>query len=78
MIKNTNSPKRPLIFYYGIALIVLMLLNSFLFPRLLSARVQEVDYGKFLSMIDEGNIGQVQIESNEIIFSDKAEPRQSV
>ena len=75
MIRDEKkNPKKPLIYYYTIALLVLLLLNTFLFPQLLATRVEEVDYGTFLTMIDEQNIGEVQIEDNEIVFSDKGEP----
>lgn len=62
-------------FYYVIALIVILLLNLLLFPRLLEPKVTEVDYGKFLQMVDNNEISEVQIQSNEIIFSDKQAPR---
>ena len=61
-------------FYYVIALIVILLLNLLLFPRLLEPKVTEVDYGKFLQMVDNNEISEVQIQSNEIIFSDKSSP----
>mgnify|MGYP001675396270 CR=1 FL=1 len=57
-----------------IALIVILLLNLLLFPRLLEPKVTEVDYGKFLQMVDNNEISEVQIQSNEIIFSDKSSP----
>ena len=56
------------------ALIVILLLNLLLFPRLLEPKVTEVDYGKFLQMVDNNEISEVQIQSNEIIFSDKSSP----
>ena len=57
-----------------VALIVILLLNLLLFPRLLEPKVTEVDYGKFLQMVDNNEISEVQIQSNEIIFSDKSSP----
>ena len=66
--------EKPIIFYYVIALIVILLLNLLLFPRLLEPKVTEVDYGKFLQMVDNNEISEVQIQSNEIIFSDKSSP----
>ena len=69
-----QKPKKPIIFYYVIALIVILLLNLLLFPRLLEPKVTEVDYGKFLQMVDNNEISEVQIQSNEIIFSDKSSP----
>lgn len=73
-MKQVQKPKKPIIFYYVIALIVILLLNLLLFPRLLEPRVTEVDYGKFLQMVDNNEISEVQIQSNEIIFSDKSSP----
>ena len=73
-MKQVRKPKKPIIFYYVVALIVILLLNLLLFPRLLEPKVTEVDYGKFLQMVDNNEISEVQIQSNEIIFSDKSSP----
>ena len=73
-MKQVQKPKKPIIFYYVVALIVILLLNLLLFPRLLEPKVTEVDYGKFLQMVDNNEISEVQIQSNEIIFSDKLSP----
>lgn len=73
-MKQVQKPKKTIIFYYVIALIVILLLNLLLFPRLLEPKVTEVDYGKFLQMVDNNEISEVQIQSNEIIFSDKSSP----
>lgn len=73
-MKQVQKPKKPIIFYYVIALIVILLLNLLIFPRLLEPKVTEVDYGKFLQMVDNNEISEVQIQSNEIIFSDKSSP----
>ena len=73
-MKQVQKPKKPIIFYYVIALIVILLLNLLLFPRLLEPKVTEVDYGKSLQMVDNNEISEVQIQSNEIIFSDKSSP----
>lgn len=73
-MKQVQKPKKPIIFYYVIVLIVILLLNLLLFPRLLEPKVTEVDYGKFLQMVDNNEISEVQIQSNEIIFSDKSSP----
>ena len=69
-MKEVKSPKKPILYYYFIALIVLLLLNALFFPKLFSAKVTEVDYGEFLSMIDKGQVNQVEINENEIIFAD--------
>ena len=73
-MKQVQKPKKPMIFYYVIALAVILLLNLLLFPRLLEPKVTEVDYGKFLQMVDNNEVSEVQIQSNEIIFSDKSSP----
>ena len=73
-MKQVQKPKKPIIFYYVVALIVILLLNLLIFPRLLEPKVTEVDYGKFLQMVDNNEISEVQIQSNEIIFSDKSSP----
>ena len=58
-------PKKPLIFYYIIALIVVMLLNALLFPSVLSERVTQVSYDQFLSMVDAGQVSEVAWETDE-------------
>ena len=73
-MKQVQRPKKPIIFYYVVALIVILLLNLLPSPRLLEPKVTEVDYGKFLQMVDNNEISEVQIQSNEIIFSDKSSP----
>ena len=73
-MKEVKQPKKPLIAYYVLALIALLLLNIFLFPSMLSPQVTEVSYGQFLSMIDEGKVQAVEIEANEITFSDNSDP----
>lgn len=70
-MKEVKSPKKPLIYYYSIVLLVLFLFNIFISPLLLKNQVTEVDYGTFMSMIEEKNIGQVQVESSQIVFTDK-------
>lgn len=70
-MKEVKTPKKPLIFYYVIALIVLMLLNIFVTPQLLKPNITEVDYGAFISMTESSEIGYVQVQDNQIIFTDK-------
>ena len=65
--------KRPLVFYYIIALAILMILNVTFFPAVLERQVQEVSYTTFMSMTYDHNIGLVQIEGEEITFTDKAQ-----
>lgn len=77
MLQDEQNPKKGpsnAMFYYTMALIVLMLLNAFLFPKMLSAKVAEVDYATFMKMINTKQISQVEIQSNEIVFADKEEP----
>lgn len=70
-MKEVKSPKKPLIYYYSIVLLVLILFNLFVSPMLMRQPVTEVDYGTFMRMIEEQNIGRVQVESSQILFSDK-------
>ena len=70
-MKEVKSPKKPLIFYYGIALLVIVLFNVIVSPLLVKARVTEVDYGTFMSMIEHKKIGNVEVEDDQIIFTDK-------
>ena len=70
-MKEVKNPKRPLVYYYLIVLAVMMLFNAFIMPAIVSAQVQEVDYGTFMSMTYDGNIGLVEIEDNQIVFTDK-------
>ena len=65
--------KKPLIFYYVVIILVIMLLNATLFPMMWETPVQEVDYTTFMSMTYDDNIGLVQIDTDEIIFTDKAQ-----
>ena len=70
-MKEVKSPKNPLIYYYVIVLLVLAAFNFFVSPLLLSRQVTEVDYGTFMSMTEKKNIGRVEIEDSQIIFTDK-------
>ena len=73
-MKEVKEPsKKPFIYYYIIVLIVLMLLNALVFPSVLEEQVSETDYGTFMTMTEEKNIGLVQIQENQIVFTDKAE-----
>ena len=67
--------KRPLVFYYLIGMLILMVLNMTFFPAVLEKQVQEVSYSTFMSMTYEDNIGLVQIEGDEITFTDKAQEK---
>ena len=72
-MKEVKSPKKPLYFYYGITLLVILLFNLIVSPLLMQHQVEEVDYGTFMRMIEEKNIGKVQVDTDEIIFTDKDE-----
>ena len=73
-MKEVKNTRKPLIFYYVIAMVVLMLLNALVFPRVLTSKVTEVDYGEFLKMAEDQNISKVQVTDTEIVFADKATP----
>ena len=71
-MQEVKSPKRPMIFYYIIVLVAILCINFLLLPALEQRQVKEVDYGTFMTMIDEKQIDSVNIESNQIIFTDKS------
>lgn len=70
-MKEVKSTKKPLIYYYVIVLFILMLFNMIVTPMLLERQVTEVDYGTFMSMIEERNIGRVEVTDTQITFTDK-------
>ena len=72
-MKEVKTPRKPLAIYYAIVLLMLLLLNLVLLPWMEERQIKEVDYGTFMTMTDEKNIGRVDIESNQIIFTDKDE-----
>ena len=72
-MKEVKSPKKPLLYYYGIVLLVLFLFNMFVTPMIMENRVKEVDYGTFMNMTEDKNIGEVEISDSQILFTDKAE-----
>jgi cell division protease FtsH len=67
-MKEVKPPKKPLIYYYGVILLVTLLLNSFIFPLISNHSVKEVDYGTFLTMVEKGKVKQVEIKDNYIAF----------
>ncbi len=75
-MKQVQKPKKPLVIYYLIAFIVLILLNWFVFPMFIGSNVTEVDYGTFLNMIEERQVSKVQLEGDTIFFMDKSEEPQ--
>ena len=72
-MKKVEKPKKPLIFYYLIALVILILLNTFLFPNLMNHhKIKDVDYGTFLTMVDKKEVSKVELNGDTIYFTDKA------
>ena len=67
-----NRPKKPMLTYWVIAIIVFLLLNTFVFPNLFRRQVEQTDYSTFLQMIEDKNIGEVSVEDTQITFSDKS------
>ena len=73
-MKKVEKPKKPLIFYYLIALIILVLLNTFFFPNILGKnKVKEVDYGTFLTMVEGKEVSKVELNGDTIYFTDNSE-----
>ena len=75
-MKEVKNNKKPFIFYYAAVILIMILLNLFLFPRMLTPAIHEVGYDTFLSMLEDKQVKEVQIaeEENKIIFSDKSDP----
>ncbi len=72
-MNEVKKPKKPLIYYYGIVLVVLLLFNFLAMPWLSQRQVKEVDYGTFMTMTEEKQIGKVEVQDNQILFTDKDE-----
>ncbi len=68
---EVKKPKKPLIYYYFIVLLIIMLFNLLLMPRIAQRQIKETDYGTFMTMTEEKNIGLVQVQDNQILFTDK-------
>ena len=60
-MKEVKTPKKPLIYYYGIVLLIILAFNMIISPMIANAKVKEVDYGTFMKMIEEKNIGKVEL-----------------
>ena len=71
-MKEVKSPKKPLLYYYGITLLVILLFNLLVAPLIAGNQVTETDYGTFMQMIEDKDIGKVQVESDQIIFTGKS------
>ena len=74
-MNEVKKPKRPLIFYYSIVLLVIMLINIFVMPEIAQHQIKEVDYNTFWKMVESGDIGQVEIQDNRILFTSKDEKK---
>lgn len=72
---EVKTPKRPLIYYYGIVLLILLLFNFLAMPWLAQRQIEEVDYGTFMSMTEQKQIGKVEIQSNQILFTNADESK---
>ena len=72
-MNEVKKPKKPLIYYYGIVLVALLLFNFLAVPWLSQRQVKEVDYGTFMTMTEEKQIGKVEVQDNQILFTDKDE-----
>ena len=70
-MNEVKQPKKPLAYYYGIVLLLLLVFNWLVMPMIANAKIKEVDYGTFMSMTEEKNIGRVEIEDNQILFTNK-------
>ncbi len=72
-MNEVKQPKKPLAYYYGVVLLLLLVFNWLVMPLITDAKIKEVDYGTFMSMTEQKNIGRVEIEDNQILFTDKGE-----
>ena len=72
-MNEVKKPKKPLMYYYTVVLLLVFLFNSLAMPKLLERQVKEVDYGTFMTMTENCEIGQVEIQDNQIVFTDKLE-----
>jgi cell division protease FtsH len=70
-MKEVKTPKKPLLYYYGIVILCLLLFNSLVIPWLNQRQIQLVDYGTFMSMTENKEIGLVEVQDNQILFTDK-------
>ena len=70
-MNEVKKPKKPLAYYYFVVLLCVMLFNLLVMPRILERQIRETDYGTFMSMAEEQNIGRVQVQDNQILFTDK-------
>ena len=72
-MNEVKKPKKPLLYYWGIVMLIMMLFNFLAMPKILERQIVETDYGTFMAMAEEENIGRVQVQDNQIVFTDKEE-----
>lgn len=72
-MNEVKQPKKPLFYYWGIVLLILLLFNFLAMPKLMEHQVVETDYGTFMTMAENKEIGRVQVQDNQIVFTDKDE-----
>ena len=70
-MKEVKSPKKPLLYYYGIVLLIIALFNLLVTPLLNRRSIEEVDYGTFMTMTENKEIGRVEVQDNQILFTNK-------
>lgn len=70
-MNEVKSPKKPMLYYYAMALLVLLLINFLAVPWLSQRQVKEVDYGTFMTMTENKEIGRVEVQDNQILFTNK-------
>ncbi len=70
-MKEVKKPKRPLIFYYALVLVILLVFNILISPMLFGVKVTDVDYGEFMRLTENRLVSEVEIQDNQIIFTDK-------
>ena len=71
-MKEIKNPKKNLLYYYAVAILIVVLLNSLILPMINKKAIKEVDYGTFMTMTEVHNIQEVEIQTNQIIFTDKS------
>ncbi|MBQ2697587.1 MAG: ATP-dependent metallopeptidase FtsH/Yme1/Tma family protein, partial [Clostridia bacterium] len=72
-MNEVKTPKKPLLYYYGVVMLIILFFNTVLMPWMLERQIVEVDYGTFLTMVEEGDIGRVQVQDHRILFTDKTD-----
>ena len=73
-MNEVKQPKKPLLIFYIVMLVLMLLFNMLVVPAISKQQISEVDYGTFMTMTENGQIGKVEVRSNMILFTDKADP----